>query len=705
VETAKLRTEAASKVPLYFKISEAETKKAQNNMKAFFGAVVVRENTLRQNKKYEPVSGDYFSNMAAGLDKNILSSLFKMVQDEQPRDNFVKALNQVLAKGLLSQKEKDSYKVGQKIRIIDSAGRDRMPKQAIAVPTPVEAAKEISDSVLKYYSPSRDRKAFQEALVQICTAIIGQKGNLVLEAGKTEKKRQEAVAAVTPIMIEVKKYQPIVTKNQIVTSGILDCLSAYEKDYEERLEETDSGQRIFRNIIWSLILMIFVGLYMYHIHREVVKSNQKIGITATVVILSLLINYAFIELFFFLSSSFGVSPGLVNDAVPMALPAILLAVMLGFRVSLYVGFFVSAITSMMLGNSFDIALEGLVVCCLASITVRSATNYRSYFVRSLLVVFVSFWLLDFNLLWHISASPEILIWTASLSFVNALCTATIALILIFIFEIMFNVTTNMSLFMLCDYNHPLLKRLQLEAPGTFHHSLMVATLAEYAAKAIKANPMKARVGAIFHDIGKLTKPEYFAENNISMENKHTDLHPRMSSLIILNHVKEGIDLALKYKLRKIIRDTIQQHHGTDIVYYFYKRAQEDSKEKGLPVDESEYRYPGPLPQEKEVVIVSLADACEAASRSLQKPTPNKIEALVWEIFRKRIRDGQLDEADLTIAQLAKVRDSFVTTLMTMNHGRIAYPKEEDDEGDLFVEARKHADTGEKTDKEDDSQSS
>ena len=188
----------------------------------------------------------------------------------------------------------------------------------------------------------------------------------------------------------------------------------------------------------------------------------------------------------------------------------------------------------------------------------------------------------------------------------------------------------------------------------------------------------------------MVKPEYFTENQQSEESKHSKLNPRMSSLVILNHVKEGVDMALKHKLRKIIRDGIEQHHGTDLIYYFYQQALEEGRAKGVAVDEHDYRYPGPLPKEKEVVILSLADSCEAASRSLQKPTPAKIDALVWEIFRKRIRKGQLDGANLTFGELKRVRESFVATLTTMMHGRIAYPKdetEEDDEGDLFTAAK------------------
>ncbi|QSH40252.1 HDIG domain-containing protein [Lentisphaerota bacterium ZTH] len=691
-KTLQRKHEVAERVPLYFRISEVAVKHVQQNLKNFFFAVAARQEAINEKRLYKP-EGDYFANIAANLSKPVLESIYQICQNEPLRQSFEKEMLSLANKGIISQKEKDNYKVSQQLRIIDAAGRARLPVSALDIPSPREAAREMAKQVLKFTSPGKQRDALEAALVQNCTMLIGNKGTLILDYSRTEQKRREATAAVPPVKVEVKKYEPIVTKDQVVNQKSLDRLSAYENEYQARLEETDSGQRIFKNIIWSLILMVFVGLYMYHIHPEVVRSNQKIGLTGTIVIISLLLNYMFMEVFYYASSGLGISPSLVNDAVPLALPAVLLAVMLGFRVSLYVGFFVSAITAMMLGNSFDVALEGLVVCSIAAITVRSSSNYRSYFMRSLLIVFFSFWMLDFNLFWHVVNSPEILMYTAGIAFANAFFTATAALILIFIFELVFKVTTNMSLFMLCDYNHPLLKRLELEAPGTFHHSLMVATLAEYAAKAVGANAMKARVAAIFHDIGKLAKPEYFAENTFEAKNKHSDLHPRMSSLIILNHVKEGIDLALKYKLRKVIRDAIQQHHGTDMVYYFYRRALEEGK----PVDESEYRYPGPLPRDKEVAIISLADACEAASRSLQKPTPNKIEALVWEIIRKRIRDGQLNNADLTIADLSKIRDSFVKTLITMNHSRIAYPKNnEQDENDLFMEAQKHVPAGEST---------
>ena len=700
-KTRQLRKEARESVPLYFKIVSSTFKRPQELLEGFFALVAARANAIKNKQKMPPRDKD-FGALLDELNTPSLDLVYQLIQNKTAREQFSKELTAVLSAGIFSRSEKNNYKVGQQIRIIDSANRDRLPKAALLIPDPAEAAKQIVKIVLKYYSPGKARESLQKTLVKAFKIIIGSQGNLRLDSDMLVLKQQEAVKNIAPVKIEVQKNDVIISMNQKITQKDLDCTGTYAKEYQNRLEETDSVQKIIKKLAWSFILMLFVGFYMYHIHPEVVKSNQRLALTGSIVIVSLLINYFFIKLFYFISSIFTISPSLITVAVPLALSAILLSVMVGFRVALYVGFFVSAITSMMLSNSFDTALQGIVICCLAAIAVRHAANYRVFFIRSFLVVFFSFWLLDFEQLWHFNSSPEMFFSAVGMFFCNAFVTATAALVLIFVFELLFSVTTDMALFTLCDYNHPLLRRLELEAPGTFHHSLMVASLAEYAAKAIKANPIKARVGAMFHDIGKLAKPEYFVENTFESENKHADLHPRMSSLIILNHVKEGLDLALKYNLRKVIRDAIQQHHGTDIVYYFYNRALEENKEKNTPVDDSEYRYQGPLPVEKEIVIISLADACEAAGRSMIKPTPNKIGSLVWEIIRKRIRDGQLNNADLTIAEITKIKESFTKTLITMNHSRIAYPKDEvDDENDLFMAAEKKESAMPKTDKKND----
>lgn len=263
-------------------------------------------------------------------------------------------------------------------------------------------------------------------------------------------------------------------------------------------------------------------------------------------------------------------------------------------------------------------------------------------------------------------------------------------------EGLFGLTTEITWLELSDLNHPLLRQMQLEAPGTFHHSLIVASLAESAAEAIGANAVMSRVCAYFHDIGKLNKPEYFIENQGGV-NPHDELTPTMSALIIVAHVKDGVDLAIKSKLNPRILEVIQEHHGDSLVYFFYRKAQEklqkeqsdrdrgESHSDDLPkVDEKSFRYPGPIPQSRESGIVSLADAIESASRAMSKPTPSRIKGLVDEIVYKRVRDGQLDACGLTMTELTKIREVFSKTLRSMLHSRIQYPKDgsEDPPSDL-----------------------
>jgi putative nucleotidyltransferase with HDIG domain len=277
------------------------------------------------------------------------------------------------------------------------------------------------------------------------------------------------------------------------------------------------------------------------------------------------------------------------------------------------------------------------------------------------------------------------------AFGTAVMTAMLISGLLPLFEGTFQLTTDISWLELSDLNHKLLRRMQLEAPGTFHHSLVVAALAEAAAEKIGANAPMCRVCSYFHDVGKLKKPGYFIENqHDGAENPHDTLTPTMSSLIIIAHVKDGIDLAVKNKLNPRIIDVIQEHHGDSLVYFFYRRAQEQKKTEmdkvdrrlenpeDLPVvEEKNFRYPGPRPSSRESGIIALADTVESASRSLKKPTPAKIRAMVDDLVHAKINDGQLNDCPLTLRELAAVKESFSSTLRSMLHSRIDYPKEDD----------------------------
>jgi putative nucleotidyltransferase with HDIG domain len=245
-------------------------------------------------------------------------------------------------------------------------------------------------------------------------------------------------------------------------------------------------------------------------------------------------------------------------------------------------------------------------------------------------------------------------------------------------ERLFDVQTDISLLELGDAAHPLLQELARRAPGTYNHSINVASLAEPAAEAVGANGLQVRVGAYFHDIGKMLKPSYFIENQGMGANQHDSLLPAMSTLVIIAHVKDGADLGRQHRLPRMIVDFVEQHHGTTLVEYFYRQAERQNAEdpNGGEVDESRYRYPGPKPQTKEAAVLMLADAAEGACRSLIEPTPARIESLVHDLAMKRLLDGQFDDCRLTLRQLHLITETLVKSLTAVYHGRIVYPDQQ-----------------------------
>jgi putative nucleotidyltransferase with HDIG domain len=364
---------------------------------------------------------------------------------------------------------------------------------------------------------------------------------------------------------------------------------------------------------------------------------------------------------------------------------------------------ISAVAAMMImpDRSFELAIRWLATGAVAALTVRKVNNYRAFFVRSFIFTFVlvlSLAIVFATLHRELAPDREHFALLLGIALGNAFVVSVLALVIVFAFELIFNIDTNMALMVLSDYNHPLLERLKREAPGTMFHSMSVATLAEDAAREIGANVLRAKVGALFHDIGKLSKPHYFVEDNRDSSNEHFKLNPQLSSSIIREHVKEGLALARQYRLFRWVHRAIISHHGDDLVYFFYQMAkkQQELSSDAPPVLESQFRYTGTPPREKELVIISLADACEAACRSLERPSPAKIEQLVDDIFLKRYQGGQLRNGELTLAELDRVKKSFVKSLLSIYHGRIAYsPENINEQTVLQVEKSGTSQTGKK----------
>jgi putative nucleotidyltransferase with HDIG domain len=411
----------------------------------------------------------------------------------------------------------------------------------------------------------------------------------------------------------------------------------------------------------------------------------QLAVTKLVLVLCNSGNYSFLK------------PEMGGLLTPYAFAPLVMSVLLGRNHGLYAAVFVSLWSSVLFGRIDAPLLVTALISGFTAVSLTLQVRRRSKLVRAGIVVGLAIWLLSltFGLIGPINLfSPAENQWgmiglQSAFAIGNGIVTAMIVGGLLPMLEALFQVTTDISWLEASDLNHPLLRRMTIEAPGTYHHSLVVANLAEAAAEAIGANATLCRVCSYFHDIGKLVKPEYFTENMNFEHNPHDDLAPTMSALIIIAHVKEGVDLALKHKLNHRIIDIIQEHHGTSLVYYFYQRAlqqQEDARaggkimnmrEEDIPeVREESFRYPGPKPQTKESAIVSLADIVESASRSIEKPTPQKIEQLVNELIEERVADRQLDDCDLTLGEVKIIAERFRFTLLTMLHSRIAYPKSE-----------------------------
>jgi len=462
-------------------------------------------------------------------------------------------------------------------------------------------------------------------------------------------------------------------------------------------DEGGPAEEALRRALYGFVFAL-TAVAMLHANRQnSCRRNSRVSLVLGGTLAHLLI----IGLIMRLAHSSEVPEVLRYLLVPFALAPMLHGILLGRAVGVFSAIYVSLIGSLMVPPPDMLGFLTLSLTSgIAAVLLTGNVRKRGQLLRagiltgvvSLLIAIV--WgRLDVQSCFGIEAMNHLEMF--GLGSAAALGTALFAALFISgllpVFEGLFQLTTDISWLELSDLNHNLLRQMQLEAPGTFHHSLVVASLAEAAAEKIGANALMCRVCSYFHDVGKLKKPAYFIENQQDgTENPHDSLTPTMSALIIIAHVKDGVDIAVKHKLNPRIINVIQEHHGDSLVYYFYRRAQEQKKsdldkvDRGLEnpedlphVDEKNFRYPGQLPSTRESGIIALADMVESASRSLRKPTLAKIRAMIEDLVRSKMNDGQLDDCPLTLRELAIVKDSFAVTLRSMLHARIDYPKEDE----------------------------
>lgn len=490
------------------------------------------------------------------------------------------------------------------------------------------------------------------------------KPNLIYDESETKRRIEEAQSKVPLAKGTVLAKERIIDTHERITRDKLEKLRSLAEAKAERASR-EGGFKLVLPYVGRMLLVAlalsFTVLFLYVSRREVLESVKR---TTMIFVIFLLILAAT-----FVVNQLNLSPYLI----PVAIASMLLTIFFDTRTAFVGTVTLSVLIGALRSNEFGIMFVTLFVGAISTFSVREI-QARSWILKGLISIALAY-------IVSISA-VEFMRYTNFMTIaqhwmdgtVNGLFSPILTYGLMIMFEVVFGVSTDSTLLELSDLNKPLLRQLVIRAPGTYHHSLLVGNLAEAAAETIAANPLLARVGAYYHDIGKMDMPEYFVENQKGGRNPHERLKPNMSCLILINHIKRGLEIADQYNLPKEIRDFIPEHHGTNLITFFYKKALSESEDSEL--NEADFRYPGPKPHTKETGIVMLADAVEAASRTLNDPSVSRVRSMVTSIIRERLEGGELDDCPLTLRDLKQINDSFVKILTGIFHGRISYPDQD-----------------------------
>ncbi len=609
-----------------------------------------------------------------------LSSHVRAGGEEPPlnRADLETLLNDLFGYGILDRPRDDVKASRGTVRILHG-GEER----SVALNTLYDVASAREEALARL----RDRGAAAADSARADTAVkVSYElllpyivSNLVYDEAETESRREAAVARVPLVKGIVLKDERIIDSNEKITRRHLDVLRSMEiKRAEMAAEESFLGRLlpwVGRFLLAGLIYGLF-GVWLARFRRDIYgKPNHLLLVSLLMALIVAFYGLVVLPL------------GMNRYLFPGALLAIILTIVFDGRLALLCSFALAMIATALTGNDYFVFL-GILVPAVAAIFPVLRVRTRVQIMRSSLSILGACLLViviqrQLTYQWNGQVFHD-MFYAAGV----ALATPLVALGMLIAIEALFGVTTDLTLLELADLNRPLLKRLSLEAPGTYHHSIMVGNLAEAAAEAIEANPLLVRAGAYYHDIGKMARREYFVENQTGLENVHDKLEPEESAAVLSAHVTDGVKLADRYRLPEVIKSFIREHHGTSLMVYFYKRAL-DMRPEGS-VDEGAFRYPGPKPQSRETGILMLADAAEAATRSLDDPTPENIGKVVRDVVINKYRDGELDACPLTMRDIRLIIDAFVPILQGMHHHRIRYPSREELERLRLAEGRAKA---------------
>ncbi len=499
-------------------------------------------------------------------------------------------------------------------------------------------------------------KDIPDSVSSFLSSVVNKnlKPNHLFNQEETARRIEEAVDAVEPVRI--RRGQFIVREGDIVTADQISILEELGMMGGRVRFTALSGAFVI-----ALIVLGFLGVYLYIYHPDI-TSSEKLPLVACTIVLAVVAVKVFSEF-----------SGLL---APTAAGVMLASTLIDRRLGIFYASCITLALGAVTGFEMRYMVLSLVGGIAASLTLKADWNRNAIVKAGLVVALV-------NTVTHVALgltgavplgdalSLKDLLFAAG----NGPISAVLALGSLPLLEMMFGIITPVRLLEISNPDHPLLHRLLLEAPGTYHHSIMVGNLAEAAAVAIGANSLLARVGSYYHDVGKIKRPYFFAENQVfGVENPHDKMSPTLSATVITAHVRDGLELAEEHKVPAVVRRFISEHHGTTLASYFYMKASSEAQSKDNPgPEEWDFRYEGPRPGIKETAIVMLADSIEAAVRSVTKPTPARIDSVVRRIIHERLNDHQLDRSDLTLRELDTIADAFTKVLTGIFHTRIEYP--------------------------------
>jgi cyclic-di-AMP phosphodiesterase PgpH len=520
------------------------------------------------------------------------------------------------------------------------------------------ARNEIEFQISKWNFP----EDVEDALIEYTNHFL--ESNILYNAQFTSQEIEQAKNSISKYSGIVTDNERIIGKHDRITKEDKLKIDSYKQAKGEKIGKEEYILQNIGKFLHVSFLIVLISIYFFLFRKNIFFDNTKI-----LVILIILLFICFIT---YLINQISVSsPIQLLIVIPAA--SMLITIIFDSRVGFYSTVLICLIAGALRGNDYSFAVTNIFAGGLSVYTVRDIKN-RSQIFRSFLFILLGYTITILAFGFERYEPVENLVIEFAFAGSNALISPVLTYGLLIFFERSFNITTDLTLLELSNFDRPLLRDLSRIAPGTFNHSMTMGTLAEAAAEQIGANPLLARVGAYYHDIGKIEHPQNFVENQLNIKNIHENLTPEESFELISRHVKDGIALAKQNHLPQEIIDFIPMHHGTNVTTYFYKKAKELYGEEKVNIDD--YKYPGPIPNTKETAIVMLADSCESAVRAIEEPDTAKVQNLIDNIIQSRIQDGQLDNSPLTFKDISKIRDAFVSILVGQRHKRIKYPDQE-----------------------------